>query len=182
MLQNENVTYVNVSPAPHTLPLLQLQGFSRYCNGQFFAATATLRSFGGRGERIVPVREDDGVQSATHERELLVAHAGFGCMSLWSVADEQAYPFVLRRRLVKGCIPCAQLIYCRSIDEFVRFFRPIAGYLARRGIPLVMMDSNGRIPGLIGMYIDGFLPKYFKGASSPRLGDLAYTESALFGI
>jgi hypothetical protein len=182
ILQNDKVTYINVSPAPHTLRLLQLQGFTRYSDGQFFAATVAAMPFGARSVRVVPLAEDDCVEGPTCERELLRAHARFGCMSLWCVAGDKAHPFVLRRRMVKGCIPCAQLIYCRSIDELVRYFPPIARYLARRGMPLVMIDANGRIPGLVGIYIDGVLPKYYRGSSPPRLGDLAFTETALFGI
>jgi hypothetical protein len=103
-------------------------------------------------------------------------------MSLLCVADDHAYPFVFRRRVIKRFLPCAQLIYCRGIEEFVRFSGPIGRYFARRGIPFVMLDSNSRIPGLIGIYLDGMLPKYYKGPYRPRLGDLAYTETALFGI
>ena len=50
--------------------------------------------------------------------------------------------------LVKRAIPCAQLIYCRDVGEFVRFAGPIGRNLARRGKPFVIIDSNGAIPGL----------------------------------
>jgi hypothetical protein len=182
ILKNDNVTYINVSPAPHTFPLLQVQGFSRYSNGQFFAATAPFIPFGDRRARVLPVGDGPGAHCGTGEHELLLAHARYGCISLWCMADDHAYPFVLRRRMVKGVVPCAQLIYSRDIEEFVRFFGPIGRYLARRGMPFVMMDSNGRVPGLTGMYVKGMLPKYYKGPFQPRLGDLAYTETALFGI
>jgi hypothetical protein len=45
-----------------------------------------------------------------------------------------------------------------------------------------MLDANGAIGGLVGRYFDGIMPKYFKGPRPPRLGDLAYTEAALFGM
>ena len=48
--------------------------------------------------------------------------------------------------------------------------------------PFVIVDSNGPIPGLVGMYRRGSMPKYFKGPRRPRLGDLAYTEYALLGV
>jgi hypothetical protein len=182
ILNNANVTYVNVSPAPHTLPILHVQGFSRYSNGQFFAAPVPFTPFGARRARVAPVADSAGAHCDRHEHELLLQHARYGCMALWCTADNRAYPFVFRRRIVKGFVPCAQLIYCRHIEEFVQFSRPIGHYLARRGTPLVMMDSNGRVPGLVGMYVDGMLPKYYKGPFRPRLGDLAYTETALFGI
>jgi hypothetical protein len=34
-IKHKNVTYVNISPALHTRPIVEAQGFSRYGNGQF---------------------------------------------------------------------------------------------------------------------------------------------------
>ena len=48
-----------------------------------------------------------------------------------------------------------------------------------RGRPFVLIDANGPIPGLPGKYFGGKSPKYFKGPTPPRLGDLAYTEMAM---
>ena len=79
-------------------------------------------------------------------------------------------------------MPCAQLIYCRDIADFVRFAGPLGRFLALRGRPFVIVDSNGPIPGLVGIYRRGSMPKYFKGPRRPRLGDLAYTEYALLGV
>jgi hypothetical protein len=45
-----------------------------------------------------------------------------------------------------------------------------------------MIDANGRIPGLVGMYVKDMLPKYYRGPAQPYHGDLAYTETAMFGI
>jgi hypothetical protein len=101
---------------------------------------------------------------------------------VWCETAERAYPFVFRPRLVKAVIPCAQLIYCRDIADFVRFAGPLGRFLARRGRPLVILDANGRIPGLVGLFSRGSMPKYFKGPQRPRLGDLAYTEYALLGV
>jgi hypothetical protein len=53
--------------------------------------------------------------------------------------------------------------------------------LLRRGVPLAAIDANGPVPGLIGIYQDGRVRKYFKGPHRPRLGDFAYTELALLG-
>ena len=77
---------------------------------------------------------------------------------------------------------CAQLVYCRDIDDFVRFARPIGRFLALRGRPLIIIDANGPIRGLVGHYFAGRMPRYFRGPERPRLGDLAYTEAALFGM
>jgi hypothetical protein len=89
---------------------------------------------------------------------------------------------VFRPRLVRGFVPCAQLIYCRDVSDLVRFAGPVGRALAWRGRPLVLIDANGPIPGLLGWFGRGRMPKYFKGPQRPRLGDLAYTEYALLGV
>ena len=78
-------------------------------------------------------------------------------------------------------VPFAHLAYCRDLNEFVRFAGPLGRFLARRGILLVVLDSNGPVGGLIGRYFDG-PPKYFKGPDQPRLGDIAYSERVIFGV
>ena len=118
----------------------------------------------------------------TAEQDILQRHAEHGCISLWCEAAGRAYPFVFRPRLVKRAIPCAQLIYCRDVGEFVRFAGPIGRYLAQRGKPFVIIDSNGAIPGLVGTFHPGRMAKYFKGPQRPRLGDLAYTEYVVLGV
>jgi hypothetical protein len=116
------------------------------------------------------------------EQETLTQHAAHGCISIWCATAERAYPFVFRPRLVKGFVPCAQLIYCRDIADFGRFAGPIGRYLALRGRPVVIVDANEPIPGLVGVFRRGSKPKYFKGPQRPRLGDLAYTEYAILGV
>ena len=62
-----------------------------------------------------------------------------------------------------------------------KFARPIGRYLTARGRPLVIIDSNRPIPGLVGKYFSNMAPKYFKGPDRPNFGDLAYTEAVMFG-
>src|SRR5882724_3769733 len=42
-LRHKNVTYTNITPAPHTLPILEAQGYRRYCSGRFVAVPALCR-------------------------------------------------------------------------------------------------------------------------------------------
>jgi hypothetical protein len=114
------------------------------------------------------------------ERAMLADHARFGCQALVCKTAERAHPFIFARRDLKGLIPCVQLIYCRSIDEFVRFAGTIGRVLAKRGIFLVTIDANGPIAGLVGKYYPGKMPKFVKGGGAVRLGDLAYTNIAVF--
>ena len=180
-IRNRNVTYLNISPAPHVRPIIEAQGFVRYSSGQVLTSAWSTYSRHIRA-RIFTVGNSSDLPFADHEQELLMVHAKYSCVSLWCESSDCVHPFVFLLRLVKGCIPCAQLMYCRSIEDFVKFSGPIARFLALRGRPFILIDSNGPIPGLGGMYFDEVAPKYFKGPERPRLGDLAYTEAAIFGI
>ena len=180
-IKHKNVTYVNISPAPHTRPIVEAQGFTRYSNGQFVTVPAFGRICRDKA-KVIGVETRPDAQFEPSELELLTVHKEYGCVSLWCVAAGRAYPFVFMPRLVKGVIPCTQLIYCRNIEDFVRFARPVGRYLAKRGRPIVIIDSNGPIPGLVGKYFDGKVPKYFKGPERPSFGDLAYTEAVMFGL
>jgi hypothetical protein len=177
-LRRKDVTYVNVAPAPHTLPILKAQRYERYCSG-WFATVPSLfaRSHGARVRAVTSaIRPDQDLQPA--EIELLLAHASYGCFSLICESENVRRPFVFMPRKI-GVICFAYLVYCRNIEDYVRFAGPLGRYLARRGVFLIALDSNARIPGLVGRYFDGY-PKYFKGPDQPRLGDLSYSELAMF--
>lgn len=181
-LRSKHITYLNVSPKLETLPIIEAQGFSRYCDGNVLAAPMLSATPGPRAKVFcVPRRPEVEFDSA--EEELLLKHAAHGCISLWCVTSKHAYPFIFRPRQVKRILPSAQMIYCRDIAEFVRFAGPIGRFLALRGRPFVMIDANGPIQGLIGAYSRSWMPpKYFKGPERPRIGDLSYTEYGLLGV
>jgi hypothetical protein len=181
-LRHKNATYLNISPAPNTKPIVEAQKYTKYGNGLFIAAAATQRRASDTSARLVAADQPPDAPCEAFERKLLADHAGYGCISFWCVTTERAYPFVFRRRLAKAVLPCAQLIYCRDVADIARFAGLIGRHLFAKCGPLVVIDANGRVPGLIGVYADGLMPKYFKGPQRPRLGDLAYTEAALFGM
>ncbi len=180
-LKRKDVTYLNISAVRHTWPILEAQGYTRYSNGVFVALPALQRAGGGRVRLLAGDARPDA-PFARFERDLLIEHMGYGCLSVWCETPERAFPFVFRPRNVKGVIPCAQLIYCGDVADVVRFAGPLGRYLALRGRPFVVIDANGPIAGLTGHYFDGTMPKFFRGPARPRLGDLAYTETALFGM
>lgn len=178
-LKHSEATYLNI-PGREVERVVERLGFIRYSNGQF--ATVPVLARGAGVGRISVVGADAALEVPfdPFDRDFLLAHAEYGCLSLWCIADGRAYPFVFHFRKLKGFIPWARLIYCRSIDDFVRFARPLGWHLIKRGRPLVLLDANGPIPGLFGRYFDNSRPKYFKGPTKPRLGDLAYTQLAMF--
>jgi hypothetical protein len=181
-LKHKDVTYFNVTPATHTFPILEAQGYKKFSSGRVVSipALSRPRTQGCRVERITAA-EQAGDDLTDFEIRLLRSHAEFGCMSLICTADGERFPFVFRFRRKHRLIPFAFLIYCREVESFVRFARPLGIYLIRRGIPLVVLDANGPIPGLVGRY-ESVGPKYFKGPEQPAPGDLAYSERAMFGV
>jgi hypothetical protein len=182
-LQCKTATYLNISPAPNTEPILEAQGWMRYSDGLFIAVPALQRrAFAGVRARLVAAAHDPAAPCEDFERDLIARHVGYGCLAFWCATAERAYPFVFRRRLARGIMPCAQLIYCSDVADIARFAGLIGRHLLMHGCPLVAIDAKGRVPGLAGRYVGGLMPKYFKGSEPPRLGDLADTEAAMFGM
>ncbi len=179
-LKHKPATYFNVSPAPNTLAILQAQGYKQFSRGRVVAVPAlSPRARGYRVETVTP-QILPGDELTPFERSLLRTHAEYGCLSLICHAGHDCHPFVFALGRKRGLL-CAYLIYCRSIENFVRFAGTLGRFLAWRGIPLVILDANAPIPGLIGVYSDGH-PKYFNGPDQPRPGDLSYSELAMFGV
>lgn len=179
-LRHKDVTYLNVSAGPAARPIIKTQGFKTYSRGQYVAIPALQLGPGGTPARIAGIDTLPDVQFNKPDQELLSAHAGYGCMSLWCITTERAYPFVFLPRIFEGVLPGVRLIYCRNIEDLVRFSRPLGWFLALRGKLVISIDLNGPIPGLIGRYFEGRSPRFFKGPAPPRLGDIAYTQAAMF--
>jgi hypothetical protein len=179
-LKFKNVTYVNISPAPHTRPTVEAQGFAPYSTGEFLAMPA-LSPAGDGLAVVMDLNRRPPVPFALSELALLKAHARHGCTSLWCVTAGRAIPFVFIPRVIRGCIPTLQLVHCPDIDDFVRCARALGRYLLRRGRPFVIVDTDRPIAGLRGWYFEGKSRAYYKGPRKPSFGDLTYTEAVLFG-
>ena len=178
--RHECVTYSNLSPAPHTWSILQSQRFKIFANGLFIAVPVLADSVPGARLQSVTCGTLTDMALPSSEIQLLLDHANYGCLSLICKLDGHSFPFVFRPGLKYGIIRRAHLVYCRDLADFIRFAGPIGHYLGRHVIPLVDIDSNGPIPGLVGKYRKG-RPKFCKGPDPMRLGDLAYSELAMFG-
>lgn len=190
-LAHKNVTFLNITPARHTWPILEAQGFTAFGTGQFkvmsvFCARA-LRA------RVTPVSADTapGDDLSTADITVLLHHASYGCISVICTAANRRYPFIFSRRshewksarmpFFSISVPHALLVYCRSLEEFVRFAGPLGRFLAWRGMPMVFIESNGAIRGLIGRF-SSTGPKFCRGPHPPHIGDIAYTERVMFGL
>jgi hypothetical protein len=183
--KRKDVTYFNVTPATATWPILEAQGFRIYCRGLYFSFPILSRN--GRGMRVEAVTPDTAAVAGLPDDELLLLkrHAGYGCLSLVCRTADEVLPFVffpLRKRRGIIPLPALQLGFCREISDFAGCTGAIGRYLLRRGSPVVILDANGPIAGLAGIYSEARGRKYFKGPHQPRLGDLADTELAIFGM
>src|SRR5665213_956992 len=183
--KRKDVTYFNVTPAIPTWPILEAQGFVPYCRGLYFSFPALAQS--GRGVKIETVAADtpDIAGLPDVDIEMLRRHAEYGCLSLVCHSADSALPFILlplRKRHGIIPLPGIQLGYCRSIADYVRCAGAIGRYLLRRARPVVIIDANAPVAGLPGFYTELRGRKYFKGPHRPRLGDLADTELAIYGM
>jgi len=178
-LKLKHVTYLNISPAERTWPLLTAQGYQRYSEGQVACLPVLSRPPPGARVRTVSA---SAVNDGDPKHGLLIAHANAGCLSLVCETAAGVAPFVLAPRAIAySPFRVMQLVFCRDTDDFVRCAGAIGRFLLRRGVAGVILDANAPVPGLVGKYFNGRQPKYFKGDERPRLNDLAFTETVLFG-
>lgn len=183
-IKYRNVTFTNVSPTEETWPVdvAAACGFRRFCHGQFVFLPAALRP--RPDDRVLEFRDDlpEAAALSAEERRILAEHAGLGCLSLVGVTDGESFPLVLQqKRLLNGRIRARQIVYCRSLSDLPRISGGLGRFLLRRGVTLCVADANGRIEGLYGHFFRDRGPKYFRGPTAPKLGDLAYSEFVFFG-
>jgi hypothetical protein len=181
--RRKDVTYLDLTPSPHTWTTLNAQGYKRLAEGVYATIPALCRPTSGA--KIREVRSHCEVRSHldgyldSFDLDLLVAHASYGlCLSVICEQNGIVHPFVFALRHKYG-MPYAYLIYTRSLADFVTLAGTLGRYLARRGFPAVVLDADGPIGGLPGKYMEA-PPKFWLGGERPRLGDLAYTEIAMF--
>ena len=182
--KNKDVTYINISPAVTTWPIIEAQGFKLYCSGLFFSVPILSRTeTGATIETVTP--ETRSIKDLPEEDfELLASHAQYGCLAFVCHTTDGPLPFVMTpKRIRTGRIPlpAMQLVYCRNTADYVRCAGAIGRFLVRHGKPVVILDANGPVPGLAGIYTEKRGRKYFKGRTPPSLIDLTETELVLYG-
>lgn len=179
-LRHQDVTYLNVTPAPETWTVLAAQGYTRYAAGR--AVTLPLLARRGNPARVVVADADiaPGPDLDPAEIDLLREHARWGCLNLICETQAGRVPFVFGLRRRRGIIRFVYLLYCRGPDSLLAHARPLGIALARRGIFLLVADSEAKIKGIPGWFEDGH-PKFYRGTKAPPASDLAYTERAIFG-
>jgi hypothetical protein len=177
ILRYKQVTYLNLTPRDYVVPILRAQGYKIYYSKFCVAVPALSLSSHFSHINAAGFNSDiDNSSPTSAEEELIHRHTYYGCISV----IYHGTPFVFLPRRRAGVLPYVRLVYCRKFEDFVRLAGPLGRILARRGFPLVVLDTNGPIKGLIGLSAGG-CTRYFKGPDQPRLGDLAYSPGVVFG-
>lgn len=179
-----HVSYVNISAARTTWPIIEAQGFRAYCKGLFLSVPALSRP--QRGMHVETVSGDSAIIDGlpAEEAAILLRHARYRCLSIVVRSEHGTIPFVLQpARMRRGLIPlpAMQLVYCRDVADYAACAGAIGRFLAKRAKIAVLIDANGPLPGLAGLYTERRGRKYFKGPHRPRLGDLSDTELVVYG-
>jgi hypothetical protein len=182
VVRPKDVTFINISPAPGTLKLNKAFGFRLFSDGQFAFLPALKRPC--HSSQVFEIRPDlpELALLPENERYILSEHKALGCLSLICMDEGQPIPFVfVERRILRGLVPCCQVVYCRSLADLSRCAGALGRFLLRRGNLLCLVDAVGPVSGLPGRYFPGRGAKYFRGPQPPSLGDLTFTEIVLFG-
>ena len=180
-LRHKEVTYLNLTPAPQTVTMLEAHGYQRFCVGGLLIAPQLTKP--SPSVTVEPFRIGGAASEALSavDQRILADHADMGCISLIAAGPDGPMPFVLqRRRVIRNLLPVTQLIYCRQIADFARVAGNLGRHLGIFRAPLMLVDADGPMPALHGRMLQ--LPKYYKGPQRPRIGDLSYTELPILGV
>ena len=177
-LKRPDVTFTNISAAPHTWPIIEAQGFVAFADGQ----SLVLPLLGPVGERA-RISADPASWRGLPEAALLDDHLGYGCVCLTVEGAGELRPLVLlpvRARTGRYPLPLLQVVFCRDAADVPRFAGALGRWMLRCGAVGLLVD--GEVPGgLVGRRRIRRGRKYAHGPHPPRLGDLAYTEIVIFG-
>lgn len=179
-LRNKETTFANVSPAPHTWPIVENQGYTRYCNGLFFAAAALKAPGPG-----VTIEHLTDAHQALPEFEMLRRHRDMGCSVLVAREGDDLSGFVFRPYCIRSgkvTLPAMFVIHAPDRAQLVRLAGNLGRHFMWKAAPFLVMDADGPVAGLRGFYTERRGRKYFKGPHRPALCDLSDTEYAIFGV
>lgn len=184
-LKNRSATYTNATAAPSTWEVVEQQGYTKYCNGLFFAWAALAKPVTGiKIHKFLQISDRADVR-ARSDFELLQRHADWGCTVLIVEEAGKLQGFIFRRFAMRSGLiklPAMFVVHAPSQDVVARLAGNFGRYFIRQAAPVLVMDANGPISGLKGIYTERRGRKFFKGPHQPALCALADTEFAIFEI
>ncbi len=184
-LKCKATTYVNVSAAPHTWPIVEKQGYRQYCAGLYFAMAVLAPR--RPGVEVIDINATPGhpILGTMDDGELLRRHADLGCRVLVCRDGGDTTGFVFRRmtaRSAKLKLPAMIVIYASDYLRLQSLAGNLGRYLLAEAAPILVFDAMGKVPGIPGVFTSRRGRKFAKGPHTPDLCALADTELAYFGI
>jgi hypothetical protein len=178
-LELRNTTFLNPSPSDHILPILKAFGFEPYTAGMLMLDLRTaMRGRSSRGA-VQRLGVDDLADLPEPEAQLAEDHLRMGCEVLRLETDVRAGLLIHRRKWIKRSLPCSKVILVDP-ELMIELAGPVMRAFASRGSLLALCDVDQTSePGIGRVFPRGI--RYFKGPFAPPVGDLTYSELAVFG-
>jgi hypothetical protein len=172
------VIYLNVSPAPVTIPICEAIGFRPYSKGQ--NVSLPLLAKHQKGARVFQYGAETDVLTYT-QRSLVELHLKQKCIGYVAEVNGRQSPLLLYRRKVGGYLPALQLIYVESEDTLRLVFNALGRALLKFGV-FVIADAEAKFEFAPGTFYPDKGSRYYRGREAPHVGDLSFTEITAFGI
>lgn len=178
-LKARDVTYLDCSPTPDVLPLVEKYGFEPHTGGSVMLDTRFALRPGPKVARLTPQA------LAAHrwpEAERIAENLRHGCRGFVAHDPNGApVPLLYRVARVKRHIPVARFVY-GAPDAIMTHAGAIMRALLAQAIPLALVDWPAGAAVPFGRAMPDYGVRYKRGPRTPATGDLLDTEYALFGI
>lgn len=178
-LKAKDVTFLDCSPTPQVLPIVEKFGFEPYSGGSLMLdARAALR----KGPAVKRLTPDALASLGQVDHDRIAEHLRYGCQGLLAHdAQGNSVPILYRVARIKRHIPVARFVF-GAPETILAHAGAIARHLLARSIPLVLLDWPTQRDAPFGRTLPSYGVRYKRGTDAPALGDLLDTEYALFGI
>jgi hypothetical protein len=178
-LELGNTTFINPSPSERVVPILKTFGFEPYTAGMLMLdLTTAIRGRASRGA-VGRVGLGDLAGLPEGEREIAEDHLRMGCDVLRLETDVRTGLLIHRRKWIKRVLPCSQVILADP-ELIIELAGSVMRALATRRSLLALCDVDQTAKPAIGRVSPRGI-RYFKGTAPPAVGDLSYSELAVFG-
>ncbi len=178
-LKAKDVTFLDCSPTPAVVPIVEQFGFEPYTGGSLLLdARAAFRT----GPKVQKLTPETLASCGGADRERIEENLSYGCQGF--VAHDEngvAVPILYRVSRVKRHVPVARFVY-GAPTTILAHAGAIARRLLVRSIPLMLLDWPTEAAVPFGRALPAYGVRYKRGDNTPDLGDLLDTEYALFGI
>ncbi len=178
-LRTKGVTFLDCSPTPGVVPIIEKFGFQPYTGGSLLLDPRVALK---RGPTVSRLTRADLAQIEPAERARLDAHLDYGCQGfLAHDAKGAPTPILYRVARLKRHIPVARFVH-GAPDAILAHAGSILRHLIARAVPLALVDWPAQTEAPFGRALPSYGVRYRRGETAPALGDLLDTEYAVFGI